>query len=209
MNLLIVGATRGIGRQLLEQSLAAGHQVRAMARTPASITLRHERLQVVAGDILDPRALVAALEGREAVMVSVGVGFGFKPVSLFSEGARILIGAMEKAGVRRLLTVTGLGAGDSRDHGGLLYDRIFYPLLLKRMYQDKDREERLIRNSGLDWTLVRPGLLTNGPKTAVYRAITNLEGLRGGRISRADVAHFMLEAAQSGQYVGQAPVLIY
>lgn len=209
MKLLVIGATRGIGEELVKQALAAGHQVRVMARTPEKVALEHKNLEVVAGDVLDPGAVVSALEGQEAVVLSIGLKMAWSEVSLFSEGTRILINAMEKAAIKRLLVVTGLGAGDSLNHGGFLYDKVFYPLMLKHMYRDKDRQEMLIRNSGLDWVIVRPGMLTNGDKTGSYRAITDLTGVQGGKISRADVAHFLLTQAESDQYLKQMPVLIY
>lgn len=209
MKLLVIGATRGIGEELVKQALAAGHQVRVMARTPEKVALEHKNLEVVAGDVLNPGAVVSALEGQEAVVLSIGLKMAWSEVSLFSEGTRILINAMEKAAIKRLLVVTGLGAGDSLNHGGFLYDKVFYPLMLKHMYQDKDRQEMLIRNSGLDWVIVRPGMLTNGDKTGRYRAITDLTGVQGGKISRADVAHFLLAQAESDQYLKQMPVLIY
>jgi hypothetical protein len=74
--------------------------------------------------------------------------------------------------VKRLIVVTGLGAGDSRGHGGLIYDAIVFPLLLKRVYDDKDVQEWIVRSSGLDWTIVRPGLLTDRPATGHYRVLT-------------------------------------
>jgi putative NADH-flavin reductase len=109
--------------------------------------------------------------------------------------------------VRRLICVTGIGAGDSRGHGGFLYDRIVNPLLLKTIYQDKDRQEALIRASHTDWTMVRPGFLTNGPRTGSYRVLTDLKGVTAGRISRADVAHFMLAELAANRYLGQTPLL--
>ena len=209
MNLLIIGASRGIGRQLLEQSLAAGHLVTALARRPQNLPPEVEGLRVVAGDILDPLKVGEVMGGQEAVCLTVGVGVTFKPVTVFSQGTQNVLAAMAEHGVRRLLCVTGIGAGDSKGHGGFLYDRIFNPLLLKTIYQDKDRQEELIRASGSDWTIVRPGFLTNGPLTGSYRVLTDLRGVTVGRISRADVAHFMLAELLANRYLGQTPLLTY
>ncbi len=207
MNILIVGATRGIGQQLLEQALAAGHTVTALVRDPQRLAVTHQQLRVVKGDILDPESVALATEGQNAVCCSIGVKVPWIRVTLFSEGTRVLLQAMNKAGVKRLICVTGIGAGDSRGHGGFLYDRIFYPLLLWPIYADKDRQEALIRASATDWTIVRPGFLTNGPLTKNYRAVTDMTGVTAGQISRADVAHLMLTELKTNQHLGQAPLL--
>jgi putative NADH-flavin reductase len=207
MNLLIIGASRGIGRQLVEQALEAGHTVTALARRPRNLPRGVERLRVVAGDILDAHTVGEVMPGREAVCLTVGVGVTFKAVTVFSRGTRNVLAAMAEHGVRRLICVTGIGAGDSRGHGGFLYDRIVNPLLLKTIYQDKDRQEALIRASHTDWTMVRPGFLTNGPRTGSYRVLTDLKGVTAGRISRADVAHFMLAELAANRYLGQTPLL--
>jgi putative NADH-flavin reductase len=207
MNILIVGATRGIGRQLLERALAAGHAVTALVRNPQRFTAQHERLRVVKGDILDPASVDVAMAGQDAACCTIGVKAPWIRVTLFSEGTRNLLQAMKKAGVRRLLCVTGIGAGDSRGHGGFLYDRIFYPLLLWPIYADKDRQESLIRASDVDWTIVRPGFLTNGPLTGKYRVLTDMTGVTAGWISRGDVADFMLKDLESNRYLRQTPLL--
>ena len=207
MNILIVGATRGIGRQLLEQALTSGHAVTALVRDPQRLATQHERLRVVKGDILDSDSVALAMAGQEAVCCTIGVKAPWLWVTVFSKGTKNLLQAMKKSGVRRLMCVTGIGAGDSKGHGGFLYDCIFYPLLLKPVYADKDRQESLIKASDVDWTIVRPGFLTNGPLTKNYRMLTNMIGVTAGRISRADVAHFMLKEIESKQYLRQTPLL--
>lgn len=209
MNILIVGATRGIGRQLLEQALTSGHAVTALVRNPPRLAIQHQRLRVVKGDILDLDSVALAMAGQDAVCCTIGVKAPWIRVTVFSEGTRNLLQAMKNTGVRRLICVTGIGAGDSRGHGGLLYDRFFYPLLLWPIYADKDRQEALIRASEVDWTLVRPGFLTNGPLTGHYRMLTNMTGVTAGRVSRADVADFMLKELETNQYLRQTPLLTY
>lgn len=208
MNILIVGASRGIGLQLLLQALTAGHTVTALARHPERIVASHDRLRKVRCDILDEQCLTAALAGQDGVACTIGKKTPWEQRSdFFSRGTQTLLRAMRTAGVRRLVCVTGIGAGDSRGHGGVLYDRLFRPLLLKGVYDDKDRQEALIRASDTDWTVVRPGFLTNGPVTGNYKVLTDLAGVTAGRISRADVAHFMLQELASGRYIGRAPLL--
>lgn len=207
MNILIVGATRGIGRQLVEQALASGHRVTALARHPERLEIDHERLRKVRGDILDAQALSGAMAGQNAVCCAIGVKTPWEQPGVFSKGTERLLDAMKTGAVRRLVCVTGIGAGDSRGHGGFLYDRVFFPLLLKSVYADKDRQEALVRAADLDWTIVRPGFLTNGPLTRRYRVLTDLAGVTAGRISRADVAHFMLQEFSQNRYLRQAPLL--
>jgi len=209
MNILIVGASRGIGRQLLEQALAAGHAVTALARVPVRVGTSDDRLRTVHGSVLDAATVGAVVTGQDAVCCTLGVRTPWEQPTLFSDGTARLLEAMKKAGVRRLVCVTGIGAGDSRGHGGFLYDRIIYPLLARRVYEDKDRQEALIRASDTDWTIVRPGLLTNGPLTGSYRAPTDLTGVTAGKISRADVAHFILAELANGRYLKQTPLLTY
>ncbi len=115
---------------------------------------------------------------------------------------------MKGAGVKRLIAVTGIGAGDSRGHGGLIYDAIAFPLILKRVYDDKDVQEWIIRSSDLDWTIVRPGLLTNKPATGRYRVLTASKDWQFGVISRADVADFLVRQVDDRSLIGTTPLLI-
>ena len=209
MKLLVIGATRGIGRSLVEQGLAEGHAVTVLVRDPGRLTADHERLNVIKGDIRDTAAVGRAVKDQEAVCITIGIAPTRKPVSVFSEGARNVVAAMTDGHARLLVCVTGIGAGDSKNHGGFFYDRIFNPLLLKTIYEDKDRQEALVCESGLEWIIVRPGFLTNGPMTGSYRALTELEGVRAGKISRADVAHFILTEIKARQYLFKTPLLTY
>ncbi|HKC62071.1 MAG TPA: SDR family oxidoreductase [Pyrinomonadaceae bacterium] len=209
MKLLIIGASRGIGFELLQQALAAGHEVTALARNPQSMDLSHENLKVVKGDILDKSSIEEALPGQDAVCLTIGIKATRKPVSIFSKGTKAVVEAMKTSSCRRLICVTGIGAGDSRGHGGFLYDRIFNPIFLRTIYEDKDRQEKIVRESGLDWVIVRPGFLTNGPRTGKYRALTDLKNVKAGKISRADVADFILKEAAEMNYKGQTPLLTY
>jgi putative NADH-flavin reductase len=209
MKLLVIGATRGIGRCLVEQALDEGHEIAALVRNPARLALSHDRLKVVKGDIRDRAAVRRAVENQDAVCITIGIGPTRKPVSVFSEGARNVIEAMTPSAAKLLICVTGIGAGDSKNHGGFFYDRIINPLFLKTIYQDKDRQESLVRASNLDWVIVRPGFLTNGPLTGTYRVLVDLEGARAGKISRADVAHFILNELKEKQYLSKTPLLTY
>ncbi len=209
MRFLIIGGTRGIGQQTVLQALAQGHEVTVLARQPAKVTQQHKRLTIRPGDILSLDSVVQAMAGQDAVLVTIGIPPAWRPVTVFSAGIENVLQAMAQHGVQRLLAVTGIGAGDSKGHGGWFYDRLFRPLLLGRIYADKDRQEEIIRRSPVQWTIVRPGFLTNGPLTGKYRVITDLTGVTCGKISRADVAHFLLQEVVANKYIGQTPLLMY
>ena len=209
---LVIGASRGVGLETVRAALRAGHSVRAMSRSAAGIPIQDTNLEKVSGDALDRDTIRNALQDVDVVIQTLGVDFAprliFEGTSLFSQSTRILVDAMKAAGVKRLVSVTGLGAGDSRGHSGLLYDRVVFPLLLKRVYDDKDVQEWIIRSSGLDWTIVRPGLLTNRPATGRYRVLTASKDWRFGAISRTDVADFLVRQVDDRALIGTTPLLI-
>ena len=209
---LIIGASRGIGLETVRAALRAGHRVRALARSAARMPIQDANLDTVSGDALDRDTIRDALQDVEVVIQTLGVNFApkliFEGTTLFSDSTRILVDAMKVAGVKRLIAVTGLGAGDSRGHGGFIYDAVVFPLLLKRVYDDKDVQEWIIRSSGLDWTIVRPGLLRNRPATGRYRVLTASKDWQFGAISRSDVANFLVEQIDNRTLVGTTPLLI-
>jgi putative NADH-flavin reductase len=151
-----------------------------------------------------------ALSGVGAVIQSLGVSAGpevvLKPTRFFSKATRVLVTAMEEAHVKRLICVTGFGAGDSRGHGGFVYNLAFH-LLLGRVYDDKDVQEWIIRRSKLDWVVVRPVILTDGPKTNAYRALVDARDWSCGFISRADVADFLVKQIDNDAFLYKTPVL--
>jgi len=207
MKVLVIGGTRGTGREVVAVAHAAGHELTLLARNAERISLPVTGVRVVVGDAGDADDIERAVAGQDAVVWTAGVRPTRRPVHLFSRSTQFLLAAMAKHGVRRLICVTGIGAGDSRGHGGFLYDRIVLPLFLKTIYEDKDRQEAMLRASDLDWTIVRPGTLTNGPATGLARALTDLTGVAAGRISRADVAAFIVEHLQTGEFRRTAVLL--
>jgi len=209
---LVIGASRGVGLETVRAALRAGHSVRGLARSAARIPIQDAGLDKVSGDALDRDTIRNALQDVDVIIQTLGVNFAprfiFEGTTLFSASTRILVDAMKGADVKRLITVTGLGAGDSRGHGGLLYDAILFPLLLKRVYDDKDVQEWTVRSSGLDWIIVRPGLLTDRPATDRYRVLTASKDWRFGAISRADVADFLVRQINDRALIGTTPLLI-
>jgi putative NADH-flavin reductase len=208
---LIIGASRGVGLATVRAALRAGHSVRALARSVSSLRIQDAALEKVSGDALNRDTIRNAVADIDVIIQTLGVDFAprvvFSGTTLFSESTRILVDAMKAAGVRRLITVTGLGAGDSRGHGGFLYDAALL-LILKRVYDDKDVQEWIIKRSGLDWTIVRPGLLTDTSATGRYRVLTASKDWRAGTISRADVADFLVRQIDDHAFIGTTPLLI-
>src|ERR1700739_3435348 len=192
MRVLVVGATGGTGRAITTRALVEGHSVTAFARRAAALPSGDARLRRFPGDVLDPAAIDAAVRDQDAVICVLGAPPTRRPVSVFSQGTPNLVAAMSAHGVRRIICVTGVGCGNSRGHGGFLYDRVFLPYVLRTIYEDKDRQEAILRTSGLDWIIVRPGFLTDGPASSNFLALNDLDGVRAGRISRADVAMFVV-----------------
>jgi putative NADH-flavin reductase len=209
--ILIIGASRGIGLETVRQALDQGYHVRAFARSASQMPLTHPQFAKLNGDALKAEDVAAAVTGADAVIQTLGAKAGLAmfagPVRLFSDATRILIQAMEKAGVKRLICVTGFGAGDSREHMPVLL-RLPFELMLGRVYADKALQEMMIRRSALSWVIARPGVLTNGPRTGRYKILESPADWRSGAISRADVADFLVKKVEDDAYLGRTPELI-
>ena len=164
---LIIGASRGIGLETVKAALHAGHSVRALARSARRIPVDHPKLEKMVGDALRVPTVKRALTGVDVVIQSLGISAGpeiiFKPTQLFSIATRVLVATMEEAQIKRLICVTAFGAGDSRGRGGFLYS-VAFNLLVGRIYDDKDVQERIVRRSKLDWVIVRPVIPDQWPE---------------------------------------------
>lgn len=204
MDLAIFGATGGTGRRLVEQALAAGHRAVVLVRTPASLAVQHDRLRVVQGDVRDAAQVASVVVGQDAVLSALGPT-GRGPVTVCTEATVAILAAMGSHGVRRLIALSAYGARDSHDR--TLYNRLLW-LMQKEKMLDKDRMEDLIVRSAVDWTLIRPPFLTNGPRTGRYHTGTDVRMTVRSHISRADVADFMLAQLAQTTYLRQAPALV-
>jgi len=203
---LVIGATGGTGRELVQQALAQGHQVTAFVRDPAKLRVAHANLRVAKGDVLDYATVESAMRGQDAVLSALGHRRFFYPNTIQSEGMRNILGAMKTCNVPRLICQTALGIGSSVGRLGLPHTFFIGPLILPFYFWDKLRQEELIMASDRDWIIVRAGLLKNGPACGTYR-----HGPEAGNyfwplaISRADVAAFMLKQLTDDTFLGLAP----
>lgn len=204
--ILVIGAAGRTGRRIVEGALARGYRVTAFARDPARLAIEHPDLSVVRGDVLDFGTVDAAVAGHDAVLCALGHKRFLGPSDILSEGTGNLLRAMERHGVRRLVCETSLGIGDSAGRMGLWYTLFVIPVILPFYFWDKTRQERRIAGSAADWVIVRPGALTDGPRTGRLRHGRGVGSLLWTvHVARADVAEFMLDQVASGAYVGRAP----
>jgi uncharacterized protein YbjT (DUF2867 family) len=180
-----------------------------LVRAPEkAVSLKGAKL--VIGDARDEKALRQAIKGRDAVINALGTPASpFREVTLLSIATRALVNAMKAENVLRLVTITGVGAGDSKGHGGFVFDKLIYPLLLRKVYADKNRQEAIIKASELDWTIVRPSVLNNKQDHRPVNALTDLSSVHGGTISREDVATFLLDQLISGTWLKKTPFITW
>lgn len=205
MKVLVFGPTGGTGSAIVNQALAAGHDVTAFARDPSRIDIFRDKLNILWGDVLDDEAVADAVPGHDAVLSALGVTGG-SPANVCSEGTRNILAAMEASGVRRFVCASAYGAGETRSRGP--YAR-FLRVWIPRRMNDKDQMEEIVRASSVEWVIVRPPILTNGPRTGKYRVDDDLRLGWVPRLSRADVADFMLRVAEGRGRLRNAPTIAY
>jgi nucleoside-diphosphate-sugar epimerase len=208
MRVLVIGATGGTGRELVQQALAQGHQVTAFVRDPAKLQIEHANLRIAQGNVLDYATVESAMRGQDAVLSALGHRRFLGPTRIQSDGMRNILRAMTTCDVPRLICETALGLGNSAGWLGLPGTFFMLPLVLPFYFWDKLRQEELILASDRDWVTARPGVLKNGPARGNYR-----HGPKVGNyfwpvaIARADVADFMLKQLEDDTYLGTAPGL--
>jgi putative NADH-flavin reductase len=207
MKLIIFGATGKTGRHIVKQALAADHEVTAFVRDRAGMDIMDERLRVVQGDVTDAAQVREAVRGQEAVISALGQT-KTSSRDVLTVAARHLVPAMEQEGVHRLVTLVGAGVPDERDTGSLgrTMMRGLMKLVARHVLQDAECHAEIVRASGLEWTLVRPPRLTDGPSQGGYRTGYLQLGAKD-TISRADLADFMLDLAANGRFIREAPMV--
>lgn len=211
MRLTVFGPTGGTGRSTIAQALEAGDKVTVLARDPAALAEFGDRITVVAGDVLDPSAVAAAVEGAEVVISALGIGMHRHATTVYSQGTANVISAMRAEGVRRLLVVStaSLEIPPPRQFVEWVVARFLLHKILAKPYADMASMERHIQDSDLDWTIVRAARLTKGEVTGRYRTAVDTK-LRGcWSISRADVAHYCLAQASELGTAGRIVEIAY
>lgn len=208
MKVLIFGASGSTGRQLVDAAVGCRHTVTAVVRNPATFHNDH-RVDVVLGDVADRHAVAQAMPGHAAVLCVLGAATPLRRDPTLVAGARHMTEAMLDAGVRRLVYLSFLGVPAGRHQLSALGRYVVAPVLLRNVAADHAAKEEIIRRSGLDWTIVRPPRLTDGPETGAYRHGESIHASQiVPRISRADVAHFMLTQLDDPTYLHRAPAVM-
>jgi uncharacterized protein YbjT (DUF2867 family) len=208
MKLIIFGSTGSVGQHVVEQALEQGHHVTAFSRNPAALAYSHANLSTITGDVFDPQSVAAAIQGHDAVLVSLG-SLKWKN-KVRSVGTRNIVQGMQQHGVKRLICQTTLGVGDSEGNLNFYWKYIMFGLLLRPFYKDHIIQEGIVKNSGLDWTIVRPGSFTDEPPMGTYK-----QGFSGNeksltlKIPRADVADFMVKQINDNTYLHKTPGVSY
>jgi putative NADH-flavin reductase len=205
MRVLVFGATGPSGKHVVSQGLALGHELTAFARDPSALAIKDTRLRVIRGDVLDVSSIEAAMSAQEAVVCTLGTGRNVAAGTMLSTGVANIIRTMKKERVRRLVFLSSLGVGGSRAPS-FFFRALLRPSLLRRVFEDKERAEIVIRQSDIDWIIVRPPRLTDGPPTGQFRVPLQERDI-GKDISRADLASFMLAQLTKDEYLRKTPAV--
>jgi putative NADH-flavin reductase len=203
LTIAVFGATGGTGQAFSQQALAAGHHLRVLARTPSKLTA-HPRLTVVEGNVLQADDVAQTITGADAVFCSLG-NTANNPDMVVTEGTRHIIKAMQAQNVARLIVISSLGVGDSKDQVPFFFKALMKTVLKKAM-ADKEAQEALVKASQLEWVIIRPGGLTDEPASGEYQVSTG-SNITAGRIARADVAAFALQQLTNNTSLGQTPAI--
>jgi putative NADH-flavin reductase len=206
MKLLLLGATGPSGQQIVARALEQGHEVTILVRNPSKLNFNDARLTVVTGDIFDGETLVKYIQGKDVVISALGVGKELKSNNLITRAVASIIPAMNTAGVKRLIFLSAFGVGPTYSQASVI-QKIVFRTFLRNIYADKNAGSEQLRSSGLQWTLVSPVLMSDGPRTGKYRVGEKLEMKGMPKISRADIADFMLSEARDNRYVQRDVIL--
>jgi putative NADH-flavin reductase len=209
MRLIVFGASRGVGRALTKLALADGHSVTAVVRNPAEVALTHESLKVFAGDVTDAGSVRRHIGEHEIVFCTVGADRR-GVTTLYSDAARNIAEAMDASGISRLILLSNFGVfGESGRGVGTATMALLVKSFLRATLEDHRRALDELSSRDLEWTAVRPLALTDGARTGAYRVVERGLPRGGTRISRADVADFMLKQLDTDQYVHRVPAIAY
>ena len=210
MKIAVFGAAGGTGGEIVKQALDQGHEVTAIVRQPEQMKQRHERLRFASGDALKPDSFAEAFKGQEAVLSALGISSiwaSLKPMTFHRESARNIVEQMKRQTVRRFVGVTSVGV--IKNPTAPFWYNLFVQPLLQNKYEDMRQMEKIVGESDLDWTIVRPFRLIDGERTGKYRVAANGELENGGAISRADIAEFMLKQLATEEYLHKTVAVSY
>jgi putative NADH-flavin reductase len=208
MNILVFGASGRTGRELVKKALSLNHRVTAFVRNPAKINVSHENLKIIQGDIINSESVEQAVAGHDAVLSTLGAASPFKYDHSVVEGIGNIVKAMEKTDGRRLIYMSAINVEESRSNAGLII-KFLAPILLRTESAGHEARERIIKRSALDWTIVRPAALTNGPSKPYRRGENVKANGISASISRVDVADFMIQQLTDNTFLGKAPIIMY
>jgi len=208
MKLIIFGATGTIGRHLVEQALTQSHHVTAFARNPSALEIEHPNLNLFTGDVFDPECVAEAVKGCDGVLVTLGSPKLTGKVR--SVGTQNIVEAMQQHNVNRLVCQTTLGVGNSQSNLNFYWKYLMFGLILSSVFKDHVAQEAVVKRSKLEWIITRPASFVDGPVTGVYKhGFSYTERDLTLKISRADVAAFMLQQLADDSYLHQTPGLSY
>jgi len=202
MRVLVFGASGRTGRLVVEESLERGHQVLAFVRDPAKLDLSHPQLTAVQGDVRSATAVDRAVQSADAVVSVIGPKSPGSGENVCSVGIANIVDSMSKHGVKRLVCLSDYGNGETRTKG--LYARFLW-LTIRAHLEDKERMEKIVKSSGLDWTIVRPTILTDEGKTGAYRVGTEIRVGLYPKISRHDLADFISKQITDDSFIRLSP----
>jgi len=202
MKLAVFGASGKTGIEIVKQALEQGHAVTAFVRDPFRLSIEDESLTVIVGDAFDPTSVAQAVQGQDAVICALGAGSELKKTTVRTTGTINIISGMQKNNVKRLMAVTAMGVGESWDTLSLV-NKFFFATLLKSSRDDHETQEAAVKESGLDWTIIRPSGLTDTPRTGVYEVGENIPAA-ASKIARADIADLILKELEQNALIGKA-----
>ena len=204
MKIGLFGGSQGVGFHFLEQALNKGHFITVLARTPSKITTSHPNLKIIQGDVMNYESVNQVIQGQDVIVNCLGsTSLTGDNITICSKGTEIIIQSMKKLQVKRILTVTSFGCGDSWKDTGI-FASLFIYLVIGHLVRDKNIQESLIQESGLDWMIIRPSGLTNKEPLGTYKVGSGISGMQ---ISRRDVADFLVKQLDSDEFLFKTPTI--
>lgn len=202
MDIIVFGSTGKTGLEIIKRLLSEGHKVTAFARKPSVLNISDDNLKTAEGDIFDRIAVKEAIKNHDAVVVALGSGQSLGKTTVRSEGTANVLKTMKENGLKRIIVISAMGVGESWKDLSVI-NRLFFATLLKNSRTDHEAQERHVKESGLDWTIIRPSGLTDDPGTGSYECGIGIRS-NTSRISRADVAHLVYRALKDSTFIRKA-----